>query len=167
VFATQPIAVAGRVYSAVDSIRVNGQLAAVAGDSFALPALPLALGANLIEVEARDALGNRFSAAVSVNYRPPAPTITLTADRTTITPGESATLHWTSTDATTCTLDQSIGAVGQEASLTVHPEVTTTYTIIAAGAGGTTDSVTVAVEDPPCRPAWPSNRAFPLGGRRR
>src|SRR5512146_414596 len=55
--------------------------------------------------------GGSNSATVTVTVNIPVPTITLTADPTSILTGQSSTLQWTSTNATTVTLDNNIGAV--------------------------------------------------------
>jgi chitodextrinase len=63
-----------------------------------------------------------------------------------MSPGQTATLSWATTDATTVTIDQGVGAVGTTGSATVSPNATTTYTLTATGAGGSTvASVTVNV----------------------
>lgn len=83
--------------------------------------------------------------AITVNHLPP--TISLTADRTTILPGESATLSWSGENADSITLDNGIGSVAvPSGSQSVTPSATTTYTATATGQGGTeTASVTVTV----------------------
>jgi len=84
---------------------------------------------------------------VAVNQ---APTVALSATPTAINPGGSATLSWTSTNATSASIDQTIGTVSVNGSSTVTPTATTTYTITVSGPGGTaTDSVTITVSDLP------------------
>ena len=84
---------------------------------------------------------------VAVNQ---APTVDLSATPTAINPGGSATLSWTSTNATSASIDQTIGTVSVNGSSTVTPTATTTYTITVSGPGGTaTDSVTITVSDLP------------------
>lgn len=68
------------------------------------------------------------------------------ADPLTITEGESSTLSWSVTDATTVTIDQSIGSVALVSTTTVSPTTTTTYTLTATNVtGSVTASVTVTV----------------------
>jgi peptidoglycan-associated lipoprotein len=96
----------------------------------------------------------------------PPPTITLSADRTTITAGQAVTLSWQSTNATGVTLDNAIGNVATAGTRQVSPQTTTSYTATARGAGGTAASaavrVTVNVIPPPVaqpavtRPAQPA-----------
>jgi peptidoglycan-associated lipoprotein len=91
---------------------------------------------------------------------PPAqPTVTLQATPASIQSGQSVTLLWTSTNATTLTLGPAIGAVAAEGSTTVAPTDSTTYTITATGPGGSADAtarVTVASAAPAPAPTSPS-----------
>lgn len=74
-----------------------------------------------------------------------APTVTLAANPTTVAPNASATLTWSSTGATTATIDHGVGTVANSGSVVVKPSQTTTYTITVTGAGGSaTASVTVS-----------------------
>lgn len=83
---------------------------------------------------------------------PPArPTVTLQAASTFIQRGESTTLTWSSTNATTLTLNPG-STVAPEGSQKVSPTDSTTYTITATGPGGTADQsirVTVSASAPP------------------
>jgi hypothetical protein len=103
------------------------------------------------------------SAIVTVTSAPPpAPTVSISANPASIQGGESATLTWTSTNATSCTIDQGIGTVNTSGSTTVSPSSTTTYTIIATGPGGTaTSSATVTVTPPTTPPPTVSISANP------
>jgi peptidoglycan-associated lipoprotein len=78
------------------------------------------------------------------------PTITLSADRATITAGETVTLSWQSTNATTVVLDNSIGNVATSGTRQLSPQTTTSYSAIARGAGGsaTSAAVRIAVNNP-------------------
>src|SRR3989344_3556543 len=83
------------------------------------------------------------------------PTITLTADPTTIQEGNSSTLEWSSTNATSCTASNGwSGARNLSGNEVVSPLVTTTYTLACTGPGGSdSESVTVTVtETPPVAP---------------
>ena len=80
------------------------------------------------------------------------PTATLTATPASIMPGQSANLTWITTNATSATIDNGVGAVTPvlAGSVTVKPTATTTYTITANGPGGTaTAQATVTVTGPP------------------
>ncbi len=76
-------------------------------------------------------------------------TVTIDAAPSEIVIGQSATLSWTSINADTVTIDQGIGDVDVNGSITVTPGQTTTYSITATGAGGNeTDHVTISVIPP-------------------
>lgn len=63
--------------------------------------------------------------------------MTISADPTSIQLGESATLHWTSINANSVTIDQGIDQQPPTGQVTISPGTTTTYTIVAQGPGGT------------------------------
>jgi peptidoglycan-associated lipoprotein len=92
-------------------------------------------------------------AAPSTYTPPPAavkPTVSLSADKTTINPGESAKLTWTSTDAGNVSIAPEVGAVTAQGTTTVTPAKSTTYTITASGPGGNADAtVSIAVNTSP------------------
>jgi YD repeat-containing protein len=95
-----------------------------------------------------DAAGNRHS----VTKTPPAQatTVSLSANPASIDYGASSTLTWSSTNATSCTIDQGIGTVNPSGTATVSPTATTIYTITATGPGGTAfASTTITVTTPP------------------
>jgi hypothetical protein len=68
------------------------------------------------------------------------------ANPSTITVGESSTLSWSVTDATSVTIDNGIGSVALTGTTAVNPTTSTTYTLTATNtAGSVTASVTVTV----------------------
>jgi peptidoglycan-associated lipoprotein len=74
------------------------------------------------------------------------PTVTLEASSTFIQKGESVTLTWTSTNATSLALTPAVGTVAAQGNTRVSPAESTTYTITAQGPGGqATQSVRVSV----------------------
>ncbi len=84
------------------------------------------------------------------NTPPPAapakPTVTLQASSTFIQKGDSVTLTWSSTNATTLVLAPAVGSVAPEGNTKVSPTESTTYTITATGPGGSADqSVRITV----------------------
>lgn len=82
----------------------------------------------------------------------PAPTGAFTANPTTIAQGASSTLSWTTSNATSASIDNGVGAVTPVAggSVQVSPATTTTYTLTLAGPGGqATRQATVTVAPPP------------------
>lgn len=69
--------------------------------------------------------------------RPPAsPSVSLSASPASTEPGQPITLTWSSTNATSITLQPSIGAVVAQGSTIVKPSQSTTYTVTATGPGG-------------------------------
>ncbi|HWW17068.1 MAG TPA: peptidoglycan-associated lipoprotein Pal [Candidatus Saccharimonadales bacterium] len=85
----------------------------------------------------------------------PQPTVTLSADPTSINKGDSSTLSWSSTNATQLTIAPEVGTVTAEGSTKVTPSDSTTYTITASGPGGSATStarVTVSTPAPPVEP---------------
>lgn len=89
---------------------------------------------------------------------PPRPTVSLTAEPSSIERGKSATLRWSSTNATSASLDQGIGAVPASGTREVFPTQTTEYTITVKGQGGEASAratVTVRVPPPPPPPPPP------------
>ncbi|MDX9913811.1 MAG: SdrD B-like domain-containing protein [Candidatus Moranbacteria bacterium] len=75
-------------------------------------------------------------ATVAVVIPAPAPTCSININPTTINSGQQATLSWTSTNATSLSIDQNIGNVALNGSKSVSPVQNTTYTAIAVGEGG-------------------------------
>jgi peptidoglycan-associated lipoprotein len=81
---------------------------------------------------------------------PAQPTVTLQASPTFIQNGDSSTLSWSSTNATSLTLSPGAGTVAPEGSTKVNPGESTTYTITATGPGGTAhESVRITVAAAP------------------
>ena len=92
-------------------------------------------------------------AAQNPSYTPPPtaakPTASLSADKTSINPGESVKLSWTTTDATNVSIAPEVGAVTPQGSTTVTPGASVTYTLTASSAGGNADSsVRISVNAP-------------------
>jgi peptidoglycan-associated lipoprotein len=86
-----------------------------------------------------------------------APTVTLSANPTSIERGQSSTLTWSSTNATNVSIDQSIGDVSTSGSRSVSPSSSTTYLITAKGEGGTeTATARITVTAPPPPPPAPT-----------
>jgi peptidoglycan-associated lipoprotein len=83
---------------------------------------------------------------------PPAqPSVTLSADPSTVEKGDSSTLSWSSTDATQLSIAPDVGTVTAQGSTKVTPSSSTTFTITASGPGGSSSAtarVTVATAAP-------------------
>ncbi len=82
----------------------------------------------------------------------PAPTVSLTATSLNITSGQSSTLNWSSTNATSCSASGGwSGAQALSGSLVVSPTATTTYALTCTGSTGSASaSVTVTVGSSQC-----------------
>ena len=81
--------------------------------------------------------GGTASASVMVNVVAPPPTVTLVASPSAVSNGVAAMLTWTSTNASSVSLQPAVGmaALPLNGSITVTPAATTTYTMTATGSG--------------------------------
>ena len=88
---------------------------------------------------------------------PPAkPSISFSAEPSSIERGQAAPLRWSVQNATDITIDQGVGAVQSSGSRQVFPANSTTYTLVANGPGGSaTQTVAVDVRVPPPPPPPP------------
>lgn len=89
-----------------------------------------------------------WATGCSVTITNPLPTALLTATPTSVVSGGASTLQWSSTNATSCSINQGVGAVTPVGTGTrvVYPTVNTTYTLTCTGPGGTaTDTAVVTV----------------------
>ncbi|MBI3680105.1 MAG: OmpA family protein [Acidobacteria bacterium] len=87
-----------------------------------------------------------------------------TVEPSTIERGQSATLRWSSQNATAGTIQPGIGNVQASGNRQVSPPSTTTYTLRVTGAGGeATQSVTLRVTEPPPPPPPPKPIAPRVG----
>jgi peptidoglycan-associated lipoprotein len=85
-----------------------------------------------------------------------APTASISVNPNTIQAGQSASLTWQTTNATDVSID-GIGAVQANGSQSVTPTDSTTYHLVAKGAGGTQEaSARITVSAPPPPPPPPS-----------
>lgn len=93
--------------------------------------------------------------------RAEAPVInSFTAEPATIERGQSATLRWSTSNATDMSIDQGIGAVQSQGERQAFPTASTTYTLSVRGPGGSDSrSVTVSVTTPPPPPPPPTPTA--------
>src|ERR1700675_1124898 len=85
----------------------------------------------------------------------PSPTASISANPNSVDKGQSTTLTWQTTNATDVSID-GIGAVQPNGSQQVTPADSTTYHLVAKGAGGTQEAtarVTVNAPPPPPPPA--------------
>ncbi|MBV9033730.1 MAG: OmpA family protein [Acidobacteriaceae bacterium] len=86
-----------------------------------------------------------------------------TAEPTTISSGQPASLRWSVTDATNVQIDNGIGQVSPNGRRAVYPTSTTDYHLTATGPGGSADAtatITVSAPPPPApTPAPPTQTA--------
>jgi len=88
--------------------------------------------------------------AVSETPTPPAASCSLTAEPASLSPGQSATLTWTSTNATNLDLEPGLGQQLATGSVSVTPQGSTEYTLTATGPGGSGSCMArVTVVTPP------------------
>lgn len=74
---------------------------------------------------------------IAASQPPPAsPSVTLSASPASAQAGQPVTLTWSSTNATSITLEPSVGTVATQGSTKVTPAQSTTYTVTATGPGG-------------------------------
>jgi peptidoglycan-associated lipoprotein len=86
---------------------------------------------------------------------PAAPTASIAVNPASIQAGQSASLTWQTTNATDVSID-GIGAVQANGSQTVSPTDSTTYHLVAKGAGGTQEATArLTVTQPPPPPPPP------------
>ena len=80
----------------------------------------------------------------------PAPTCSISANPSSISNGQSSTLSWTSTNATSCTASNAwSGAKPLSGTQYIFPSFTSTYVLTCTGAGGSVNcSVPVSVTEP-------------------
>jgi peptidoglycan-associated lipoprotein len=83
------------------------------------------------------------------------PTVTLNASPTTIATGDTATLSWSSTNATDLDIEPGIGKVAPQGSTPANPTESTTFTITATGSGGS-ETATARVTVTPTAAAAPA-----------
>jgi peptidoglycan-associated lipoprotein len=86
----------------------------------------------------------------------PSPTASISANPDSVDKGQSSTLSWQTTNATDVSIE-GIGAVQPNGSQQVTPTESTTYHLVAKGAGGTQDATArVTVNAPPAPPPTPT-----------
>jgi peptidoglycan-associated lipoprotein len=82
--------------------------------------------------------------------------VSLTAEPSSVERGKSATLKWSSSNATSASLNQGIGTVPTTGSREVFPTQTTDYQIEVTGPGGKAGAkATVTIRTPPPPPPPP------------
>jgi hypothetical protein len=93
-----------------------------------------------VEIPASGSARNQFltSMMFTTTSTTPPPIVSFGANSTSINEGQSSTLQWNVTGATSVSINQGIDTVSTSGSRVVTPTTSTTYTLTADGAGGTT-----------------------------
>src|SRR5215831_8687618 len=98
-------------------------------------------------------MANGRKPVAAAQLAPPAsPTVALSASPASAKAGQPVTLTWSSTNATSITLEPSVGRVAAQGSTTLKPSQSTTYTVTAMGPGGSARAnaqVTITSAPPP------------------
>ena len=83
-------------------------------------------------------MANGSTPMAAAQMAPPraAPSVALSASPASVQPGQPVTLTWSSTNATSITLEPSVGRVATQGSMKVKLSQSTTYTVTATGPGG-------------------------------
>src|SRR5271169_1068358 len=84
--------------------------------------------------------------SVTIGPLPPPAIVSFMASPSTIAAGQSSTLSWVSTGATTASIGSGVGSVPTSGSVTVEPTQDTTYALTVVGPGGAVSAaLTVSV----------------------
>ena len=95
---------------------------------------------------------------------PASPKVALSASPASAQAGQPVTLTWSSTKATSITLEPSVGSVAAQGSTIVRPSQSTTYAVTATGPGGSAHAsahVIVTAAPPPPAARGPSQEEIP------
>jgi hypothetical protein len=99
--------------------------------------------ALLFSLVALALMANGKKPIAAAQLAPPAsPNVALSASPTSAQAGQPVKLKWSSTNATSITLEPSVGPVAAKGSTTVRPSQSTTYTVAATGPGGSAHAST-------------------------
>ena len=105
--------------------------------------------------------GKKPVAAAQLAPSPASPSVALSASPASAQAGQPVTLKWSSTNATSITLEPSVGPVAVNGSTTVRPSHSTTYTLTATGPGGSAHAsaqVTITPAPPQAAVQKPSQK---------
>ena len=103
--------------------------------------------------------GRKPVAAAPLGPPSASPTIALNASPASAQAGQPVTLTWSSTNATSITLEPSIGRVAPQGSMTVKPTQSITYTVTATGPGGSAQANAQVTITPAPSPAAVQQRS--------
>src|SRR3989475_6173137 len=110
-------------------------------------------------------MANGKKSIAAAQLAPPAsPSVALSASTASAQAGQPVTLTWSSTNATSITLEPSMGGVAAKGSTTVRPSQSTTYTVTATGPGGSARAsaqVIITPAPPAAKVQGPSREEIP------
>ncbi len=114
-------------------------------------------------------MANGKNPIAAAQLAPPAsPSVALSASSASAQAGQPVTLTWSSTNATSVTLEPSVGRVAAQGSTTVRPSQSTIYTVTATGPGGSAHAsaqVIITPAPPPAAVRKPSQEEIPSDQR--
>jgi peptidoglycan-associated lipoprotein len=108
------------------------------------------VGFAMVSAGCSHKVANQAPTPAPATVTPPAqPTVTLQASRNDVSRGQSVTLRWSATNATSVSVTPEVGSVATEGATSVTPMQSTTYMATATGPGGSaTASARVTVTAP-------------------
>jgi cysteine-rich repeat protein len=144
--------VSGADSVAVTNVRTGAKIAESAEGTGSISSGPISEATTFtLEAKAGDETETR-SVTVMVTAVGAPVVDSFTADPASIAAGESAALKWQTTDAETVTITAGnttvVAAGAADGEFTVMPNQTTTYTLVATGAGGTSMAMTTLTVTP-------------------
>jgi hypothetical protein len=105
--------------------------------------------AALFGLAALALMANEKKPIAAAKLAPPtSPSVALSASPTSAPAGQPVMLTWSSTNATSITLEPSVGAVATQGSRIVKPSQSTTYTVTATGPGGSAHATAQVIITP-------------------
>jgi len=114
-------------------------------------------------------MANGKNLIAAAQLSPPAfPSVALNASPVSAQAGQQVTLTWSSTNATSITLEPSVGSVAAQGSKIVRPSQSTTYTVTATGPGGSAHAsaqVNITPAPPQAAVRKPSQEEIPSDQR--
>ena len=132
------------------TLSIDHGIGAVSQSGSMLLPSPGATTTYIITATTATPLGTQVATKSMTVYVDAPPTVVLTATSTVLVAGGSTTLNWTTGNATALTLNPGNINVTGQTSRVVSPSVTTTYTLTATNAyGSTPQSITINVGVPP------------------
>jgi hypothetical protein len=170
-FSASPSTITAGQSATLSWITSNGTTASISGVPGARPAsgsVSVTPSATTTYTLTATGAGGTATATTTVTVNPVVngPSIgSFTAKPSSINAGQSSTLSWTTTNATTVSIDGIAGTQPVNGSVVVSPAATATFNLTATGSGGTASATTTIVVN---SPGTLSQLRFSFGdGRRR